>query len=90
MRLYRTSVKEDLNVSVVFQHLAENYVNKVGTTSVTSSRHDSCSVLSGQQDRVAARGTVQMWLFKTTDYFERPPPPPGPGCVRPGRDAVNL
>ena len=30
MRLYRTSVKDDLNVSVVFQHLAENYVNKVG------------------------------------------------------------
>ena len=29
MRLYRTSVKDDLNVSVVFQHLAENYVNKV-------------------------------------------------------------
>ena len=30
MKLYRTSVKEDLNVAVVFQHLAENYVNKVG------------------------------------------------------------
>jgi hypothetical protein len=29
MRLYRTSVKEDLNVTGVFQHLAENYVNKV-------------------------------------------------------------
>ena len=29
MKLYRTSVKEDLNVAVVFQHLAENYVNKV-------------------------------------------------------------
>ena len=29
MRLYRTSVKDDLNVSVVFQHLAENFVNKV-------------------------------------------------------------
>jgi hypothetical protein len=29
MRLYRTSVKEDLNVGSVFQHLAENYVNKV-------------------------------------------------------------
>ena len=29
MRLYRTSVKEDLNVDDVFQHLAENYVNKV-------------------------------------------------------------
>ena len=34
MRLYRTSVKDDLNVSVVFQHLAENYVNKV-----SKSRH---------------------------------------------------
>ena len=29
MKLYRTSVKDDLNVGVVFQHLAENYVNKV-------------------------------------------------------------
>ena len=29
MRLYRTSVKEDLNVGGVFQHLAENYVAKV-------------------------------------------------------------
>ena len=29
MKLYRTSVKEDLNVAVVFQHLAENYVTKV-------------------------------------------------------------
>ena len=29
MRLYRTSVKDDLNVGSVFQHLAENYVNKV-------------------------------------------------------------
>ena len=29
MKLYRTSVKEDLNVAVVFQHLAENYVSKV-------------------------------------------------------------
>ena len=28
MRLYRTSVKDDLNVSVVFQHLAENYVHQ--------------------------------------------------------------
>ena len=29
MKLYRTSVKEDLNVDLVFQHLAENYVKKV-------------------------------------------------------------
>ena len=29
MRLYLTSVKEDMNVASVFQHLAENYVAKV-------------------------------------------------------------
>ena len=29
MRVYRTSVKEDINVGNVFQHLAENYVNQV-------------------------------------------------------------
>ena len=29
MKLYKTSVKEDLNVDLVFQHLAENYVRKV-------------------------------------------------------------
>ena len=29
MRLYRTSVKEDINICNVFQHLAENYVNQV-------------------------------------------------------------
>lgn len=36
MRLYRTSVKEDLNVSGVFQHLAENYVNKVKSFTASS------------------------------------------------------
>ena len=35
MRLYRTSVKDDLNVSVVFQHLAENYVNKVSDPKIS-------------------------------------------------------
>ena len=38
MRLYRTSVKEDLNVSGVFQHLAENYVNKVKSFQEPSSQ----------------------------------------------------
>ena len=28
MRVYRTSVKEDINVGNVFQHLAENYVHQ--------------------------------------------------------------
>ena len=29
MKLYLTSVKEDLNVAAVFQHLAENFIKKV-------------------------------------------------------------
>ncbi len=29
MRLYRTSVKDDVNVCGVFQHLAENYVDGI-------------------------------------------------------------
>lgn len=36
MRLYRTSVKEDLNVAAVFQHLAENYVNRIRSYSETA------------------------------------------------------
>ena len=45
MRLYRTSVKEDINVGGLFQHLAENYVNKLRSspppTSTSSSSYDS-------------------------------------------------
>ena len=36
MRLYRTSVKEDLNVAAVFQHLAENYVSRIRSYSETA------------------------------------------------------
>jgi len=40
MKLYRTSVKEDLNVDLVFQHLAENYVKKIRSTdSIDSGFH---------------------------------------------------
>jgi len=49
MKLYRTSVKEDLNVAVVFQHLAENYVNKVRSTDSIDSGFHSLSI--GNQDR---------------------------------------
>merc|ERR1739838_530065 len=45
MRLYRVSVKEDINVGGLFQHLAENYVNKLRSspppTSCSSSSYDS-------------------------------------------------
>ena len=40
MRLYRTSVKEDLNVGSVFQHLAENYVNKVKSYNEPNNMHE--------------------------------------------------
>ncbi len=56
MRLYRTSVKEDINVGGLFQHLAENYVNKLRSspppTSTSSSSYDSSvdSGLGGHSD----------------------------------------
>ena len=51
MRLYRTSVKDDLNVSVVFQHLAENYVNKVGKQGVdTLIEYSHCFVIPSTPD----------------------------------------
>ena len=43
MRLYRVSVKEDINVGGLFQHLAENYVNKLRSSPPpTSSSSSSC------------------------------------------------
>ena len=39
MKLYKTSVKEDLNVDLVFQHLAENYVKKVKKSLYISHGH---------------------------------------------------
>ena len=52
MRLYRTSVKDDLNVSVVFQHLAENYVNKVSVMPPSQLRfqfHFFCQIILDQK-----------------------------------------
>ena len=51
MRLYRVSVKEDINVGGLFQHLAENYVNKLRSspppTSSSSSSYDSVDSMGG-------------------------------------------
>jgi len=44
MKLYRTSVKDDLNVGVVFQHLAENYVNKVISSNSQERQQESLSI----------------------------------------------
>merc|ERR1740123_1418923 len=44
MKLYRTSVKEDLNVDLVFQHLAENYIKKVRSTDSIDSGFHSLNI----------------------------------------------
>jgi len=44
MKLYRTSVKEDLNVGVVFQHLAENFVNKMKSDPSLNGKSNSFSI----------------------------------------------
>merc|ERR1719228_141933 len=51
MKLYRTSVKEDLNVGMVFQHLAENYVNKVDSSNREERSQDSL-VIGRSKSRV--------------------------------------
>ena len=52
MKLYKTSVKEDLNVDLVFQHLAENYVKKVRSSDSIDSGFHSVSIgLVGQRRR---------------------------------------
>ena len=47
MKLYRTSVKEDLNVDLVFQHLAENYIKKVRSTDSIDSGFHSLNIGMG-------------------------------------------
>jgi len=57
MKLYRTSVKDDLNVDVVFQHLAEDYVNKVVS--------EKCTDESQGERLMIGRGKTRMeWQRK--------------------------
>ena len=60
MRLYRTSVKEDLNVSGVFQHLAENYVNKV--------KSFTCSNGSSNNGLSHGHGGVEMFQIGASSH----------------------
>ena len=55
MKLYRTSVKEDLNVDLVFQHLAENYVKKVRSSDSIDSGFHSLSIGLGPRRRHPGR-----------------------------------
>ena len=68
MRLYRTSVKEDINVGGLFQHLAENYVNKLRSspppTSTSSSSYDS--VDSGKND---FKKSINRWKSPKKGHF---------------------
>jgi len=52
MKLYRTSVKEDLNVGVVFQHLAENYVNKVISNTNSQERQQESLIIGRRKPAV--------------------------------------
>jgi len=69
MKLYRTSVKEDLNVAVVFQHLAENYVNKVRSTDSIDSGFHSLSIGRASP----SSSTQSKWGGDTcSDYLSSP------------------
>ena len=57
MRLYKTSVKEDLNVASVFQHLAENYVNKVKSFNEEPSHHRGPQQQKQQLIQIGASAT---------------------------------
>jgi len=65
MKLYRTSVKDDLNVGVVFQHLAENYVNKVITT-VSQERQQDNLIIGRRKPGVDLQNK-----FKLNNDFDR-------------------
>jgi len=65
MKLYRTSVKEDLNVGVVFQHLAENYVNQA-----RSSRANE--MLNPASLNIGGISTTRLPPYQT--YYERTRP----------------
>ena len=56
MRLYKTSVKEDLNVGSVFQHLAENYVNRVKSYEARDSGPPSLQIGGGRPGVVYQTG----------------------------------
>ena len=67
MRLYRTSVKEDINVGGLFQHLAENYVNKLRsspppTSSTSSSSAYQDSVDSGLSNCSSGSGPMSLQI----------------------------
>eukprot|EP00096_Caligus_rogercresseyi_P014796 TRINITY_DN7286_c0_g1_i1.p1 TRINITY_DN7286_c0_g1~~TRINITY_DN7286_c0_g1_i1.p1 ORF type:complete len:296 (-),score=44.27 TRINITY_DN7286_c0_g1_i1:464-1351(-) len=50
LRLYKTSVKEDLNVTTVFLRLAENYLNKYKSSDPRSRRTIGCNLNSNNNN----------------------------------------
>jgi len=65
MKLYRTSVKEDLNVGVVFQHLAENYVNQSRSSRANEMMNPASLNIGGM-------ATTRLPPYQT--YYERTRP----------------
>jgi len=82
MKLYRTSVKEDLNVGVVFQHLAENYVNQARSSRAAEMMNPSSLNIgsSGGGTFGSSGGTLNIGGVSTTrlppyqTYYERTRP----------------
>ena len=76
MKLYRTSVKEDLNVDLVFQHLAENYVKKIRRSDSLDSGFHSLSIGVGvrrrQEDRTRRQRYGQSYTSNISEYLNNP------------------
>ena len=72
LRVYRMSVKDDLNVGTVFQHLAEDYVTKV-KYKIEFYKIQPNRKLSPEYCRPVGIGSLcyilQMCLWKTTLTF---------------------
>merc|ERR1719266_1416414 len=80
MKLYKTSVKEDLNVDLVFQHLAENYVKKMRSTDSIDSGFHSLSIGVGHHHHQPHRhlGHHQHHHQHQQQQYPRVFPKPGP------------
>ena len=86
MRLYRVSVKEDINVGGLFQHLAENYVNKLrssppphsmSTSSDASEGSDCVDGIHPHSHGIGGSGPMSLQIqiggSVNNQYFRTPP-----------------
>jgi len=70
MKLYRTSVKEDLNVDVVFQHLAENFVDKVVSCPPRIEPQDSLIIGERRREIIESPKKYSMTSYKVESVMK--------------------